>query len=195
MKVLIIVDYQYDFVSPKGDLYVPGAEDISKNIQKLIDSDFDKIIYTMDTHDSSYSKSEESKLFPEHCMFNTKGWDLYKIKPKNREIKTIIENGVFESPKDFSIENEFVFMKDKFSIWEGNKSYTKFMRTNIDKDSEIFVCGVATNYCVFQNIVGLIDRGYKNINIVSNAVKGIPDETYKKSIQFMKSSDINFMEV
>jgi len=194
MKILIVVDYQYDFADPEGALYVEGAEDIYKNIQKLIHSNFDKIIYTMDTHDKSYSKSEEAKLFPEHCMFNTKGWTLYKINPRSKEIKTVIEGGILESPNDFCMGNEFVFLKDEFSIWEGNNSYANFFK-NISKDSEIVVCGVATNYCVFQNIIGYIERNFKNITLIENATKGIQDSSYKHIIHQMRSCNVKFEEV
>jgi nicotinamidase/pyrazinamidase len=192
-KILIVVDYQYDFASPEGALYVPEAETILDSIQNQInDTSFKDIIYTMDTHDSNYNASEEAELFPPHCKFNTPGWDLYKIKTRNIETKIIIEEGVFESPKDFSIENEFVFMKDKFSIWEGNRNYEKFFTEKYDKDIEIVIAGVATNYCVFMNAMGYIERGYKNVTVVNNSVKGIKDDTYDKNIAIMKNNNIKF---
>jgi len=193
-KILIVVDYQYDFASPEGALYVPGAETIVDSIQeKINDTSFKDIIYTLDTHDNEeYISSEESKLFPIHCEFNSFGWDLFKIQTRNRETKLILEEGIFESAKDFSVKNEFVFMKDKFSIWEGNSNYEKFFIERYDKDTEIVIVGVATNYCVFWNAMGYRERGYKNVKIMSDSVKGIYDDTYEKNIEIMKNKNIKF---
>lgn len=193
-KVLVVVDYQYDFVS--GVLPVPEAETISGVIQKEIDSDiYDCIVYTMDTHiEDDYYNSEESKYFPDiHCEFNTPGWDFYKIKPKNREIGIIISEGVMETPKDFSVNNEFVFMKDKFSIWEGNVNYEKWFTENFNEDAEITIVGVALNYCVKFNATGYKDLGYKNVRIIERGTKGIIDDSYEYSIIEMKDKDIIFV--
>jgi len=193
-KVLIVVDYQYDFASPEGALYVPEAETIVDSIQNQIyDKSFTDIIYTMDTHDSTYNSSEESKLFPRHCEFNSRGWDLYKINPRNRETKIIIESGVMESPKDFSVNREFVFMKDQFSIWDGNDNYERFFQEKFPKNTPIYIVGVATNYCVFKNAMGYISRGYTNVNIIENCTKGIRDDSFDKNINIMKNRNIKFI--
>jgi nicotinamidase/pyrazinamidase len=193
-KILIVVDYQYDFASPQGALYVPEAEKIASNIQNYINDDsFDKIIYTMDTHiQEDYFKSEESKMFPIHCEFNTPGWELYKITPRNKEIKLIIEEGILYKPSNFSIDNEYVFVKDKFSVWESNDQYKSFFNS-IDKNSEIVVVGVATNYCVFMNVIGLINNGFFNISIDNSCVKGIKDQSFDKNISIMKNKNIKFI--
>jgi len=44
-KILIVVDYQNDFVDPQGALPVPNATEIAENIQKEINNeDFDFVI-------------------------------------------------------------------------------------------------------------------------------------------------------
>ena len=193
-KILIVVDYQYDFASPEGNLSVSGADTIVDNIQNLInDKSFDNIIYTMDTHNlTDYNNSEEGKLFPIHCEFNTPGWDFYKIKPRNNSIKTLIEEGVMEKTVDFSINEEYVFIKDKFSIWEGNQDYEEFFLSKFDKNTEIVICGVALDVCVFEHAKGLINRGFRNVTIKSEAVKGITEEGSKKCEIVMKNDNIIF---
>lgn len=193
-KILIVVDYQYDFVT--GALPVAEADTIAENIQKEIDNpSYDTVIYTLDTHIAEdYFNSPEGQMFPIHCEFNTPGWDFYKIKPRNREVAMIINEGLLEEPKDFSIKNEFVFMKDKFSIWEGNSSYENWFKTNFDKDVEIYIVGVATDFCVFFNANGYHNFGYKNVNVISNCTKGIDFEgSMNKAIFEMKASNVNFI--
>jgi len=194
-NILVVVDYQYDFVSPEGALYVPEAETVVSNIQKEIDDPkYDAIVYTMDTHiKEDYEKSEEAKIFPLHCEFNTKGWDFFGIKPRNREIKRVVEEGVFDKPKNFSVNDEFIFVKDVFSVWEGNSQYEKWVKENSSPETIFTVVGVAENYCVYMNAMGYSNTNRKNINIVKDAVKGIKDESYEKNIQIMKNRDVKYI--
>ncbi len=193
-KILVIVDYQYDFV--RGALPVNGAESIANNIQREIDNkEYDSIIYTLDTHVSDdYFNSEESKAFPDiHCEFNTPGWELFKIKPRNRAISTILSEGIFEEPTDFSINNEYVFMKDKFSIWEGNERYAKWFNENFPKDTEITIVGIALDYCVKFNATGYKQYGYENVRILSSAVKGIADDSINEALNIFEEEGIRFV--
>lgn len=194
-KILVVVDYQRDFADPKGALYVPNAEKIVGNIQREIDcGEYEDIIYTLDTHiESDYKKSEESKLFPPHCEFNTSGWGFYEISAKSQKINKSIYGNNLKDPIDFNDGNEFVFIKDKFSIWEGNSGYEKFIVDRYSpNETEFVIVGVATNYCVYANAMGYKKLGFNNVTIKENAVKGILDESYEKNIEEMKSSNISF---
>jgi nicotinamidase-related amidase len=190
-KVLVVVDYQNDFASPNGALYVPNAETISKNIQHQIDSDFyDTIIYTMDSHNpEEYSVSAEAEMFPPHCIYGTNGWNFFEIEPKNSDLKSLMMKN--RTPKDVHIGNEFVFVKDVFDVWASNSNYAKFINS-FDKDTEFYICGVATNYCVFSNAMGYKDIGYENVFILSDSVKGIFDDSYETAIDSMIESNIKF---
>lgn len=195
-KVLVVVDYQRDFASPDGALYVPEAENISERIQKEInDPSYDEIIYTLDTHiPKEYKTSEEAKMFPEHCVFNTKGWNFFNIKARNEAINKALEMKIFDKPSDFSIGNEHVFVKDKFSIWEGNSNYLSFIDNTFEKDNtEIFVCGVATNYCVFENVMGYHEIGFYNISVIEEATKSIIDDTLEEKMNIMKNRYVKFV--
>jgi nicotinamidase-related amidase len=201
-NVLIVVDFQGDFVSNFGKLPVPDANNIIDNIQKEIDNEkYTHIIYTMDTHlKEDYYNSEESKLFPEiHCEFKTQGWNLFGIIPRNKVLMDILYLNL-EKPVDFSVGNEYFFMKDKFSIWEGNKGYKEWFTKMFNPlDTEFTVVGVATNYCVNLNISG-IPKEYKR-TIKESAVRGIrcfpngeKDESYEITIQNMKNNGIVFVD-
>lgn len=192
-KVLIVVDYQKDFVD--GALPVPGAAEIKSNIQKEIDSgEYENIIYTLDTHiPEDYRTSAEAELFPDHCFFNTPGWAFYGIKPKSKVIADQINNFELEFPINLNEGNEYVFMKNKFSIWEGNKDYAEWFTNFFDKNVEVVICGVATNYCVFMNAMGYSEKGFNNIFVIENATKGILDETYEENIEEMRKNGVTFI--
>ncbi len=201
-KIFVVVDYQNDFVDPKGALPVPNADKLWANIQNKINSgDYTDIIYTFDTHTKiQYNGSVEQSLFPNiHCEFITDGWDLYKIKP--------IHNDKFQSAiKDMKSKqlvfttlgfndlgvNEFFFTKDVFDIWTGNDQYpTWFEKTFDNQNIEIDIAGVATEFCVKMHIKGLVDRGYK-VNVLSDCIEAITVEGKMDTFNEL-SSVVNFI--
>lgn len=195
LKILIVVDYQGDFVN--GALAIPDAADIAKNIQREIDSNkYKNIIYTMDTHTKEeYESSIEKEIFPDiHCEFGTNGWDLYDIKPV---FLNSIEKHNF---KIMEAGNETIFTKNDFDIWKGNEIYSKWFTKYIKpKEVEIFVTGVALNYCVIANIKGMVKRGYK-VSILKDCVKAIKtlangdeDPTYVQALEYFEQNNVQFV--
>lgn len=80
-KVLVVVDYQVDFVD--GGVFgtvepaIAIEDGLCEVIQRYRDND-DIIIYTMDTHPSDhYLETREGTFNPPHCIPGTEGWELY----------------------------------------------------------------------------------------------------------------------
>lgn len=201
-KILIPVDYTDDFANPNGALSVPNADVIAPNIQKRInDPIYDAIIYTFDTHTAEdYEGSEEQKAFPTiHCEFGTPGWNFYKIKPRYESWDEFIESRK-EPFGMFSSANEYFFTKNVFDIWTGNETFSTWFDDTFSPDEyEVDVVGVATNYCVYMAVMGLVQRGYK-VNIIEDCVEGIrtfpngdEDPSYKQNITIMKNRGVNFI--
>ncbi|WP_139651000.1 cysteine hydrolase family protein [Raoultibacter phocaeensis] len=78
-KLLIVVDYQNDFVD--GTLGFPGAELLEERIAAKIDEYREAgndICFTLDMHGKSYLDTLEGTNLPvEHCIEGTPGSDLY----------------------------------------------------------------------------------------------------------------------
>jgi len=78
-KLLLVVDFQNDFVD--GSLGFDDAEDVVEPIYAKIEEykdNGDDIIFTRDTHDENYLKTQEGKNLPvKHCIINTHGWEIY----------------------------------------------------------------------------------------------------------------------
>ena len=73
MNLLVVVDFQNDFVS--GSLGFPGAEKLEgpilKKIQQYLIED-GEVVFTLDTHASNYLDTEEGKYLP-ICIFRMCG--------------------------------------------------------------------------------------------------------------------------
>ena len=76
-KLLIVVDYQKDFVD--GALGFPGAEKLDEGIAaKVRQYGKGRVLFTRDTHFENYLTTREGKNLPViHCVKGTPGWQVY----------------------------------------------------------------------------------------------------------------------
>ena len=65
--VFVDIDTQFDFMNPKGTLYVPDAEDIVDNIKKLFVYAKEHKIKILSSTDAHTVDDPEFKLFPPLC--------------------------------------------------------------------------------------------------------------------------------
>ena len=74
MKLLIVVDYQNDFVN--GSLGFKKAEELEQRIVQKI-KEYDNVIFTLDTHYDNYFDTLEGKKLPvKHCIKDNDGHKL-----------------------------------------------------------------------------------------------------------------------
>ena len=140
MKLLVVVDYQKDFVD--GALGFPGAEKLDAGIAAKIrgySQCGDYIVQTMDTHQADYLATREGKHLPvPHCIAHTDGWETY-----GETANAIAE--VENSPR-FRRVNKATFgvhpqdMMDLLT-WIGESEIT-----------EIEFVGLVSNICVISNV-------------------------------------------
>lgn len=135
MKVLIVIDYQNDFVADDGKLTCGKmAQAIEERLLKRITETLEnhgRVYFTKDTHfDQNWDLSPENKLFPIHCVVGTPGHDIYGEVAKYCGRKEAINKPTYSMPQEW-IE----FFVEEFQ--------------------EIELAGVATNICVLQNAINL----------------------------------------
>lgn len=79
MKMLVITDYQNDFVN--GALGFPGAEKLAEGIVRLADdiqAGDGVVVVLHDTHGENYLETREGRELPvPHTVPGTPGWELY----------------------------------------------------------------------------------------------------------------------
>lgn len=141
MKLLIVVDYQNDFVN--GSLGFKKAEELEQRIVQKI-KEYDNVIFTLDTHYDNYFDTLEGKKLPvKHCIKDTDGHKLYGEVGKyfDKAIK------VFEKPTFPSLE---------LANYLVGKGY-----------DEVEICGLVSNICVLSNVV-MVKAALPNARIIVN---------------------------
>ena len=99
-KLLLVVDYQKDFVD--GALGFPGAEALDGPIAEKIAAyraAGDDVSFTMDTHRANYLDTQEGRRLPvPHCLAGSEGWALYGgTGQAKRSEDVVIQKGGFPS--------------------------------------------------------------------------------------------------
>ncbi|MEX0719402.1 MAG: bifunctional nicotinamidase/pyrazinamidase [Balneolaceae bacterium] len=192
MRALLIVDVQYDFL-PGGALEVPNGDIIIPVINKLIPH-FDCIVQTQDWHPnnhSSFASNNEGKkpyetikvkygeqvLWPDHCVQGTHGADFHHNLEQNTS-QLIIRKGFRPSIDSYS-----AFFENDHKTTTGLHGYLQERQVD-----EIFITGLATDFCVKWSALDTIKKGYKTY-VIEDAVRGINIEgSVQKSIDEMEAA-------
>jgi nicotinamidase/pyrazinamidase len=130
-KLLLVVDYQRDFVD--GALGFPGAEALDGLIAAKIDAyraAGDDVAFTMDTHAPDYLHTQEGRKLPvPHCAAGTEGWELYGATARAARPEDLR----FQKPSFPSLE---------LANWLRGRSY-----------GQVELCGLVSYICVVSNAV------------------------------------------
>jgi len=171
-----IVDAQKDFMESTGALSVTNAHSIKHVIREVIRFGRDRgieVYYTEDEHDGSEPEMIcNGGPFPFHCMANTNG-------------QKIINEAV-------PVKGEQVFKKKCYDVFDpklGNPDITEWLKKK--KITEVYLAGVATDYCVKAHALGLRKLGI-NVYVFQDAVKGVDEVTTNDAIAEMKTAGVHF---
>lgn len=184
MKALIIVDIQNDFTTG-GALAVPGGETIIPVVNQ-IQQKFDLVVATQDWHPEGHKSFASShtgqKLFdtiqldgltqvlwPDHCLQGSTGAEFHK------ELNTTRIEAIFRKGMAPSIDSYSGFFDN------GRRKNTGLAGYLRDRNvTDVFVCGLAGDYCVFFTAKDALGEGF-NTAIINDAVRSISAEGYEEA--------------
>lgn len=177
------VDAQADFMLPGGKLYVPGAEKIIPNIQRLVKAAAEAAVFLVSSGDSHPENDPEFQRFPPHCLRGTPG---ARIIPAGltRDTVTIpndpsrkLPEGVFQHP-------QVVIEKQTLDVFDN--PHTSELVERLGAGAEYVVFGVVTEYCVRCAAKGLLDRG-RRVAIVKDAIETLKSEDGRRALDELQS--------
>jgi len=195
MKALIVVDVQNDFC-PGGSLAVKNGDEVVPIINKLLPN-FDLVVFTMDWHVSDnigfasrhgvqpFEKVDGETVWPDHCVQNTKGAELHPGLDLSKCKKDfyIYKKGEFEHP--YSAFRDFAGEED---IWP--ELVQILDNKGVD---EIFVCGLATDYCVKETAIDGKDAYGYDTTVIIDACRAISNDL-KPTLEAFLDYDIKVID-
>jgi nicotinamidase/pyrazinamidase len=176
MRTLILLDIQNDFL-PGGALAVPEGDAIiplANRIQPL----FPLVVATQDWHPpnhGSFVANHPGKkvfeqvdlnglpqtLWPVHCVQNTPGAELAPHLARERIAR------VFHKATDPGIDSYSGFFDNGHRRATGMGEWLKQKGL-----TDVYVCGLATDYCVKFTALDAIDLGFRT-HVIEDACRGI----------------------
>jgi len=176
MKAFVIVDMQNDFM-PGGPLGVAGADQLAASINKIIPH-FKLVVATQDWHPPdhcSFAVSHPGKkpgdvvdgkgvsqiLWPVHCVRNTHGAEL--VAGLNKEAIA----SFFYKGTDKWIDSYSAFFDNAHRKSTGLGEFLKSRKV-----TDVYLAGVATDYCVLYSSLDAIDLGL-SVHVIMDVCRGI----------------------
>ncbi len=153
-EIFIRIDFQNDFVHPKGALTISAPDLIKRHkdfVKKLKPHMFDHFLDTYDTHfKQTFPLTKENLSYPVHCVFNSWGW---------RNAAPLAPH--FKTKKIY---------KSTTNLWNEKPQYT-FLNQSFEKKN-IYLCGVLSEVCVKEALDGFLKLG-ANVYIIEDLCQGL----------------------
>jgi nicotinamidase/pyrazinamidase len=185
MNALILVDIQNDFI-PGGALPVPEGDQIVPIVNRLLPT-FELVVATKDWHPAnhgSFAASHAGKkpgdvielnglsqiLWPVHCVQGTPGAEFVT------GFDTLRIRQVFRKGTDPGIDSYSGFFDNGHRKATGLGEYLKARKVE-----EVFIAGLAADYCVKFTALDAIGLGFKT-HLIEDACRGVnlqPDDVAK----------------
>jgi nicotinamidase/pyrazinamidase len=174
--VLVVVDVQYDFL-PGGRLAVAGGDEIIEPINAMAKS-FRNVVLTQDWHPAGHisfaSTHQDAKpfdvielpygpqvLWPDHCVIGTKGAEFSALLDIPH-VQTVIRKGYRDTIDSYS-----AFKENDHKTATGLAGYLRERGLK-----RIFLCGLATDFCVAWTAEDGIAAGFECV-VIEDATRAI----------------------
>jgi nicotinamidase/pyrazinamidase len=176
VKTLVVIDIQNDFL-PGGALAVPRGEEVIE-VANRVQEDFDLIVATQDWHPAnhrSFASQHPGKqvgdqvelmglpqiLWPPHCIQGSTGAEFAS------DLETGCFARVFQKGTDPNIDSYSGFYDNGHRRSTGLAEYLRQMGV-----TEIYVLGLATDYCVRFTALDAVREGFAT-HVLSEGCRGV----------------------
>ena len=172
-RALIVVDVQNDFC-PGGSLAVSHGEEVIPPLNKLIREFLDRgepVYKTRDWHPPQTNHfAAYGGVWPFHCVQNTSGAEFHR--------------DLFDDPRITVISKGIDDTADGYSGFDSTNLGALLREEGVE---EIWVGGLATDYCVKQTVIDGVRQGFK-VKALADAMRAVnvhPDDG-AKAVQAMR---------
>ncbi|GAA0190761.1 bifunctional nicotinamidase/pyrazinamidase [Fulvivirga kasyanovii] len=190
MDALMIVDIQNDF-TPGGSLAVPQGDEIIPVVNELQKS-FELVIATQDWHPrehKSFASNHPGKkpfetttlqgleqiLWPDHCVQGTTGAEFHAGLHLNK-VEAIFRKGM-----DTEIDSYSGFYDNGHKKSTGLAGYLRERKVK-----NVYICGLAADFCVFYTAKDALKEGFGTY-MIEDATRAIDPAGFLKAKEEIKA--------
>ena len=190
-NALVVVDMLYDFID--GSLACQNAENAVKETLKYIDTqtkgqggeeheilDTFPILFIRDHHPADHSSFvEHGGIWPSHCVAGTHGGEIHADL-----VPYACEELTFDKGCDKAVE--------QYSGFEGVNPAGQTLGEILEllDTTDVYVCGIATEYCVRNTCEDLLKAGFK-VHLLQDCIAYVDLQGHKDAIAEMAAKGIS----
>ena len=188
---LVVVDMQYDFID--GSLACQNADNAISQTLKFIDKhtkgqrgeeheilDTFPILFTRDYHPADHSSfAEQGGTWPTHCVAGTHGAEIHESL-----VPYVCEELTFDKGCDKSSE--------QYSGFEGQNNAEQSLGEILEMldTTDVYVCGIATEYCVRNTCEDLKKAGFC-VRLLKDCIGYVDKQGHVKALEEMAAKGIS----
>jgi nicotinamidase/pyrazinamidase len=198
-RALLVVDVQNDFC-PGGSLAVDEGDAIVAVINRIMPF-FTRVVATQDWHPRDHvsfasmhpgrkpldvvdADGIQQVLWPDHCVQGTRGAELHPRLDAG-PLGLVLRKGMRRSLDSYS-----AFFENDRKTDTGLRHYLRGLAVR-----ELFVCGLATDYCVKASALDARRLGFR-VTLVVDACRGVdfPRDSVRDAIAEMRKAGVSIVE-
>jgi nicotinamidase-related amidase len=190
-SALAVVDMLYDFID--GSLACANAENAVKATLGFIDSqtkgqggedheilDTFPILFIRDHHPADHSSfKEQGGIWPPHCVAGTKGGEIH-------------EDLAPYASEELTFDKGFDRATEQYSGFDGVNYAGQSLGEVLEllDTTDVYVCGIATEYCVRNTCEDLLKAGFK-VHLLQDCIAYVDLQEHKDAIAEMAAKGIS----
>ena len=190
-SALVVVDMLYDFID--GSLACKNADNAVRNTLAYIDTqtkgqggeaheilDTFPILFIRDHHPADHSSfNEQGGIWPVHCVAGTRGGEIHQDLAPYASEELTFDKGCDRNTEQYSgfeaVNNADQPLSEVLELLD---------------TTDVFVCGIATEYCVRNTCEDLLKAGFR-VHLLKDCIAYVDIDGHKKAIEEMAAKGIS----
>ena len=190
-SALVVVDMLYDFID--GSLACKNADNAVRNTLAYIDTqtkgqggeaheilDTFPILFIRDHHPADHSSfKEQGGIWPAHCVAGTRGGEIHQDLAPYASEELTFDKGCDRNTEQYSgfeaVNNADQPLSEVLELLD---------------TTDVYVCGIATEYCVRNTCEDLLKAGFM-VHLLKDCIAYVDIDGHKKAIEEMAAKGIS----
>ena len=189
----VVVDMLYDFID--GSLACIGGEEAVEETRKFLEKNLEgegdaaveildtkPVLFIRDHHPADHSSFKDfGGIWPAHCVAGTRGGEIHE-----KLLPFVNEDLTFYKGCDRAVE--------QYSGFDGRNPAGQPLGEvlSLMDIKTVYVCGIATEYCVRSTCEDLLKAGFK-VQLLKDCLAYVNEEGHRKALEEMAAEGIELV--
>ena len=189
----VVVDMLYDFID--GSLACIGGEEAVEETRRFLEKNLEgegdaaveildtkPVLFIRDHHPADHSSFKDfGGIWPAHCVAGTRGGEIHE-----KLLPFVNEDLTFDKGCDRAVE--------QYSGFDGRNAAGQPLGEvlSLMDIKTVYVCGIATEYCVRSTCEDLLKAGFK-VQLLKDCLAYVNEEGHRKALEEMAAEGIELV--